>query len=144
MGIVNERQYVLMTVKASSVHGLSSKKKSIFRILVRRIAFYIGLRRDSDNYLTMTQPLLTPGFWILPLNRELLNSARRNRLSAASERVRGCTGLVKFVCRTPMAGRVWVGWELEDSLDWTTTNNRSATIGAQLAGNHTHSVLIKL
>ena len=31
----------------------------------------------------------TPGFWILPLYRELLNSARRNRPSAASERARG-------------------------------------------------------
>ena len=31
-----------------------------------------------------TEPLLTPGFWILPLYRELLNSARRNRPSAAS------------------------------------------------------------
>ena len=40
-----------------------------------------------------TEPLLTPGFWILPLYRELLNSARRNRPSAASERARGCTGL---------------------------------------------------
>ena len=46
-----------------------------------------------------TEPLLTPGFWILPLYRELLNSARRNRPSAASERARGCTGLVKLICK---------------------------------------------
>ena len=45
------------------------------------------------------EPLLTPGFWILPLYRELLNSARRNRPSAASERARGCTGLVKLICK---------------------------------------------
>eukprot|EP00434_Breviolum_minutum_P041318 symbB.v1.2.036756.t1/scaffold5224.1/size29657/3 len=44
-----------------------------------------------------TQPLLTPNFWILPLYRELLNSARRIRPSASSERARGCTGLVKEV-----------------------------------------------
>ena len=42
---------------------------------------------------TDTEPLLTPGFWILPLYRELLNSASRNRPSAASERARGSTGL---------------------------------------------------
>eukprot|EP00434_Breviolum_minutum_P046138 symbB.v1.2.041566.t1/scaffold8358.1/size6671/1 len=48
-----------------------------------------------------TQPLLTPKFWILPLYRELLNSARRIRPSASSERARGCTGLVK------LAGRRW-------------------------------------
>ena len=45
------------------------------------------------------QPLLTPSFWILPLYRELLNSARRIRPSAASERARGCTGLVKLMCK---------------------------------------------
>ena len=46
-----------------------------------------------------TQPLLTPNFWILPLYRELLNSARRIRPSASSERARGCTGLVKVICK---------------------------------------------
>ena len=46
-----------------------------------------------------TEPLLTPGFWILSLYRELLNSARRIRPSAASERARGCTGLVKLICK---------------------------------------------
>ena len=34
-----------------------------------------------------TEPLLTPGFWILPLYRELL------------KRARGCTGLVKLICK---------------------------------------------
>ena len=46
-----------------------------------------------------TQLLLTPKFWILPLYRELLNSARRIRPSASSERARGCTGLVKVICK---------------------------------------------
>ena len=46
-----------------------------------------------------TQPLLTPSFWILPLYRELLNSARRIRPSASSERARGYTGLVKIICK---------------------------------------------
>ena len=46
-----------------------------------------------------TQLLLTPKFWILPLYRELLNSARRIRPSPSSERARGCTGLVKVICR---------------------------------------------
>ena len=44
-----------------------------------------------------TDPLLTPRFWILPLYREC--STRRNRPSAASERARGCTGLVKLICK---------------------------------------------
>ena len=48
---------------------------------------------------TDTEPLLTPGFWILPLYKELLNSASRNRPSPASERARGSTGLVKIICR---------------------------------------------
>ena len=46
-----------------------------------------------------TQPLLTPSFWILPLYWELLNSARRIRPSSSSERARGCTGLVKIICK---------------------------------------------
>ena len=46
-----------------------------------------------------TQLLLTPKFWLLPLYREFLNSARRIRLSPASERARGCTGLVKVICK---------------------------------------------
>ena len=48
---------------------------------------------------TDTEPLLTPGFWILPLYRELLNSASRSRPSPASERARGSTGLVKIICK---------------------------------------------
>ena len=52
------------------------------------------IRCDQD-----TQLLLTPKFWILPLYRELLNSARRNRSSPFSGRARGCTGLVKIICK---------------------------------------------
>ena len=52
------------------------------------------------SYLTMTlKLLLTPKFWILPLYREFLNSARRIRPSPSSERARGCTGLVKVICK---------------------------------------------
>ena len=46
-----------------------------------------------------TQQLLTPKFWVLPLYRELLNSARHIRPSPSSERARGCTGLVKVICK---------------------------------------------
>ena len=53
----------------------------------------------SYSTMTLMQPLLTPNFWILPLYRELLNSARRIRPSASSERARGCTGLVKVICK---------------------------------------------
>ena len=49
---------------------------------------------DKDTHL-----LLTPKFWLLPLYREPLNSARRIRPSPASERARGCTGLVKVICK---------------------------------------------
>ena len=48
---------------------------------------------------TDTEPLMSPGFWIVPLYRELLNSASRHRPSPASERARGCSGLVKIVCK---------------------------------------------
>ena len=53
-----------------------------------------------------TQPILTPSFWMLPLYRELLNSARRIRPSASSERARGCTGLVKIICKENKEQRV--------------------------------------
>ena len=43
------------------------------------------LDHASDLFNNNTEPLFTPGFWILPLCRELLNSACRNRPSAASE-----------------------------------------------------------
>ena len=46
-----------------------------------------------------TQLLLTPKFWVLPLYREFLSSARRIRPSPSSERARGCTGLVKVICK---------------------------------------------
>ena len=46
-----------------------------------------------------TQLLLTPKFWLSPLYREFLNSARRIRPSPSSERARGCTGLVKVICK---------------------------------------------
>ena len=46
-----------------------------------------------------TQQLLTPKFWVLPLYRELQNSARRIRPSPSSQRARGCTGLVKVICK---------------------------------------------
>lgn len=36
---------------------------------------------------------------MLPLYKELLNSASRNRPSAASQRARGSTGLVKLLCK---------------------------------------------
>ena len=58
-------------------------------------AFWTMLPRSYND----TQPLLTPSFWILPLYRELLNSVRRIRPSASSERARGCTGLVKIICK---------------------------------------------
>ena len=35
---------------------------------------------------TDTEPLLTPGFWVVPLYRELLNSASRHRPSPVAER----------------------------------------------------------
>ena len=49
---------------------------------------------DNDTLL-----LLTPKFWILPLYRELLNSARHISASPSSERACDCTGLVKVICK---------------------------------------------
>ena len=63
--------------------------------LMRRILGHVSqILFDND-----TQLLLTPKFWILPLYRELLNSARRIRPSPSSERARGCTRLVKVICK---------------------------------------------
>ena len=63
-----------------------------------------GLSKQIDRLLegygmVKLSRQLTPKFWILPLYRELLNSARRIRPSAASERARSCTGLVKLICK---------------------------------------------
>ena len=52
-----------------------------------------GFLFDKDTLL------LTSKFWLLSLYREFLNSARRIRPSPASERARGCTGLVKVICK---------------------------------------------
>ena len=70
--------------------------------LAATIAWLMRSILDHESKIlfdTDTEPLLTPGFWILPLYRELLNSASRNRPSAASERARGSTGLVKIICK---------------------------------------------
>ena len=61
---------------------------------MRSILDHVSKIFDND-----TQLLLTPKFWILPLYLELLNSARRIRPSSSSERARGCTGLVKVICK---------------------------------------------
>ena len=70
--------------------------------------YYIDLRQysrgstseDAAGVLLLDgYEKLTPKFWLLPLYRELLNSARRIRPSPASERARGCTGLVKVICK---------------------------------------------
>ena len=59
-----------------------------FQILAEYLADTIAwlMRSILDHeskilFDTDTEPLLTPGFWILPLYRELLNSASRNRPS---------------------------------------------------------------
>ena len=74
-------------------------------ILAEYLADTLALTRSILEHDTKilcdkdTQLLLTPKFWILPLYRELLNSARRNRPSLSSERAQGCTGLVKVICK---------------------------------------------
>ena len=74
--------------KPSAVAGMLALLRASILDHASKILF------DND-----TQLLLTPKFWILPLYRELLNSARRIRPSPSSERARGCTGLVKVICK---------------------------------------------
>ena len=88
-------------------HGKVSKTASHLTVL---LAEYLAdtiawLMRSILNhgskilFDTDTEPLLSPSFWMLPLYKELLNSASRNRPSAASQRARGSTGLVKLLCK---------------------------------------------
>ena len=46
-----------------------------------------------------TEPLFFPQFWVLPLYRELLNTASRCRPSRATEPSRAASGLVKVLCK---------------------------------------------
>ena len=46
-----------------------------------------------------TEPLFFPQFWVLPLYRELLNTASRCRPSRATELSRAASGLVKVLCK---------------------------------------------
>ena len=84
-----------MDLKPSSPQGFRPVLADTIAWLMRSILGHASkILFDKD-----TQLLLTPKFWLLPLYREFLNSARRIRPSPASERARGCTGLVKVICK---------------------------------------------
>ena len=51
-----------------------------------------------------SEVLFRPQFWILPIYRELLNTASRHRPTRDSELRRSASGLVKVICRTTNSG----------------------------------------
>eukprot|EP00434_Breviolum_minutum_P038594 symbB.v1.2.034242.t1/scaffold4248.1/size42442/1 len=86
----DQRPFLFSCCTCSAAKGVRLKRESLrFWADAPSLVLF-----DKD-----TQLLLTPKFWLLPLYRELLNSARRIRPSPASERARGCTGLVKVICK---------------------------------------------
>ena len=78
--------------------------------LVLLLAFHLAerisslLRQVMDHptkvlYDPETEVLFLPQFWLLPIYRELLNTASRIRPSRASELSRSASGLVKVLCK---------------------------------------------
>ena len=70
--------------------------------LAERIASLLRQVLDHPTkvlYDPETEVLFLPQFWILPIYRELLNTASRCRPSRASELSRAASGLVKVLCK---------------------------------------------
>ena len=102
--------------------------KDLVSVLAMHLAERIAslLRQVLDHptkvlYDPDTEPLFLPQFWVLPLYRELLNTASRCRPSRESELSRAASGLVKVLCKpgdrvSPhqaggkggRGGRVWI------------------------------------
>ena len=101
-----------MEVMVTNVHPelhLPSIKK-FAKDLVLLFAFHMAerisslLRQVLDHptqvlYDPESEVLFLPQFWILPIYRELLNTASRNRPSRDSELRRSASGLVKVLCK---------------------------------------------
>ena len=84
--------------------------KAYAKDLVLLLAFHLAeriatlLRQVLDHptkvlYDPENEVLFLPQFWLLPIYRELLNTASRNRPSRDSELRRAASGLVKVLCK---------------------------------------------
>ena len=84
--------------------------KAYAKDLVLLLAFHLAeriatlLRQVLDHptkvlYDPENEVLFLPQFWLLPIYRELLNTASRNRPSRDSEVRRAASGLVKVLCK---------------------------------------------
>ena len=70
--------------------------------LAERIASLLRQVLDHSSkvlYDPENEVLFPPQFWLLPIYREVLNTASRNRLSRDSELRRAASGLVKVLCK---------------------------------------------
>ena len=82
------RQFAKDLVMVSTMH-LSERIASLLRNVMDHPTKVL--------YDPETEPLIFPQFWVLPLYRELLNTASRCRPSRATELSRGASGLVKVL-----------------------------------------------
>ena len=84
--------------------------KMFAKDLVLLLAFHLAERISSLLRHVLAHPkkvlydpeseiLFLPQFWLLPIYRELLNTASRNRPSRDSELRRAASGLVKVLCK---------------------------------------------
>ena len=99
---------VMATNVQPELHLPSIKKFA--KDLVLLFAFHLAerisslLRQVLDHpkkvlYDPESEVLFLPQFWLLPIYRELLNTASRNRPSRDSELRRSASGLVKVLCK---------------------------------------------
>ena len=99
---------VMATNAKPELHLPSIKKFA--KDLVLLFAFHLAerisslLRQALDHpkkvlYDPESEVLFLPQFWLLPIYRELLNTASRNRPSRDSELRRSASGLVKALCK---------------------------------------------
>ena len=92
-----------LEVYATNVYpdGQVGSIKAYAKDLVLLLAFHLAERIDSTKVLydPENEVLFLPQFWLLPIYRELLNTASRNRPSRDSEVRRAASGLVKVLCK---------------------------------------------
>ena len=73
VGIANQRQYVLMTVRASSVHGMSSKKKSCLALSNQQACVrpYCFTGRPRPIGTSFSNVSMVPSLWSAPSSFEI-------------------------------------------------------------------------
>ena len=89
------------------LHSIKKFAKDLVLLFALHMAEKISslLRQVLDHptkvlYDPESEVLFLPQFWVLPIYRELLNTASRHRPSRDSELRRSASGLVKVLCKT--------------------------------------------